>query len=101
MADNYLFGFIENTDNQDVTTIYSVTTDGAVGVRFTNPGAGHTVGGGLTSAVYTGIIWNAGDPTTPCASVPNGWIAVDHTNGYTYVKTGAPGSGIGGTWTKT
>jgi len=101
VADNYLHGFIENTDNQDVTTIYSVTTDGAVGVRFTNPGAGHTVGGGLTSSVYTGIIWYAGDPSTPCASVPNAWLFVDHTNADTYVKTGAPGSGTSGTITQT
>ena len=35
------------------------------------------------------------------ANAPNGSVGIDTTNGDTYVKTGAPGTGVDGAWTQT
>ena len=46
-------------------------------------------------------IWNAGAPSTDFTKSPNGSTLVDTTNSDTYVKAGAVGSGIAGSWVQT
>jgi hypothetical protein len=45
-------------------------------------------------------IYYAGVPSTDFANAPNSSVLFDNTNGDAYIKLGAVGSGIGGTWTK-
>lgn len=99
MADNYLFGQINNTDPRSIKDQYS-TPNGAQGVAFTMPGVGSTLANGLTGSPGWGILLGEGAPSTNYASVPNGWWYCDVTNAKLYIKTGMPGSGTDGTWTK-
>jgi hypothetical protein len=53
------------------------------------------------SAGVVHLIWYAGAPSTLFDSAPNGSVLTDTTNGDTWVKTLAVGSGANGTWTQT
>ena len=97
MAQTTFCGKAEEVQQRDVQALFSypaTTFCEIIAYRTKNGTAGKV-------KVTRHKLITVGDPTTDHASAPNGSTADDYTNGDTYVKTGAPGSGIDGTWTQT
>lgn len=100
MAHNYRGGFLNITDRRSLAEAYGYP-DGTTGFVMTFPGAGSAIGEGKTQECEVHYLWGSGTPNnTTHGNAPNSSEFVDHATGKRYVKLGAPGSGIAGTWTK-
>ena len=71
----------------DPIAAFAYPTTGVSGLRISQNGLGE---------VHE--IWHAGAPSSLFTKSPNGSVLHDVTNSDTYIKAGAVGSGIAGSW---
>ena len=98
MSHEYRAAFVHNNDARSVADAYGYPT-GAQAFVITHIGVGQTLADGKTKDAETHRIYGSGAPSTNYANAPNGSEYIDYTNAAIYIKTGKPGSGIGGTFT--